>query len=168
MTSTSPKTPSLPGRPAEPGLPDRSWMRDGLCASAPDPDLWFPEQGQSAQPALEVCARCPVTARCLDYVLNFPSIQPGVWGGTTEDQRPVMRRGQVAARRRAAERAAHLARPEVRERRREAEAARRRRLREAATAGDPQAIAALERQRAARAAIRQRAAARRQAPGRAA
>jgi WhiB family transcriptional regulator, redox-sensing transcriptional regulator len=70
-----------------------SWMEHAACASHGDPDLWFPDRGQDdrQQEALGICAACPVRESCLAYVLSMPP-QPGIWGGTTEDQRAKERR----------------------------------------------------------------------------
>jgi WhiB family transcriptional regulator, redox-sensing transcriptional regulator len=65
-----------------------------------DPDLFFPV-GKSG-PALlqideakQVCRRCPVLAECLTWALERPK-QQGVCGGTTEDERAAVRRGEIA------------------------------------------------------------------------
>lgn len=65
------------------GLGD--WTLDALCAQI-DPDLFYPEQGASAEPAKRVCARCPVAWQCLTAALvrNEPH---GVWGGTSPRDR---------------------------------------------------------------------------------
>jgi WhiB family redox-sensing transcriptional regulator len=65
-------------------MPD-DWRRDALCAQV-DPVLFFPESGESVQPAKKVCAQCPVTAECLEYSLAHHE-RYGVWGGTSADQR---------------------------------------------------------------------------------
>jgi WhiB family redox-sensing transcriptional regulator len=95
MTRTTP-TPATPDASSRP-----DWMHQGLCTSAPDPDLWFPEVGQSARPAIAVCARCPVAGACLGYALSLSANPAGVWGGTTEEERRKLRRNRAAARRRA-------------------------------------------------------------------
>lgn len=76
-----------------------SWMQQAVCASHDDPDLWFPEHGQDErqEEALRICATCPVRVACLAYVRSMPP-QPGIWGGTTEDDRIRERRRQTAAR----------------------------------------------------------------------
>jgi WhiB family transcriptional regulator, redox-sensing transcriptional regulator len=76
-----------------------SWMQQAACASHDDPDLWFPEHGQDErqEEALRICATCPVRIACLAYVRSMPP-QPGIWGGTTEDDRIRERRRQTAAR----------------------------------------------------------------------
>jgi WhiB family transcriptional regulator, redox-sensing transcriptional regulator len=85
--------------------PAPSWMERAACAGHDDPDLWFPERGEDErrQQALAICAACPVRPACLAYVLSMPP-QPGIWGGTTEDERR-------QADRHAAERPAWAARP---------------------------------------------------------
>ena len=58
------------------------WMSHGLCAEV-DPDLWFPETGESNREAKAVCRRCPVRDDCLDYALAHDE-RFGIWGGTSE------------------------------------------------------------------------------------
>lgn len=53
--------------------------------------VFFPERGQSAGPAKAVCRGCPVAADCLEYAL-VRGEQHGIWGGTSERQRRVLRR----------------------------------------------------------------------------
>jgi WhiB family redox-sensing transcriptional regulator len=76
------------------------WTLRAACAGADNPDLWFPNQGTSNQPAKNVCARCPVRTDCLDYALDH-QIRFGVWGGRSEKERKTMRgrtqRGEEAA-----------------------------------------------------------------------
>jgi WhiB family redox-sensing transcriptional regulator len=74
-------------------------MQQATCVSHDDPDLWFPEHGQDErqEEALRICATCPVRVACLAYVRSMPP-QPGIWGGTTEDDRIRERRRQTAAR----------------------------------------------------------------------
>lgn len=76
-----------------------SWMEQAACASHEDPDLWFPEHGQDdrQQEALRICAGCTVGTACRAYVTSMPP-QPGIWGGTTEDQRTQDRRRRAAGR----------------------------------------------------------------------
>jgi WhiB family transcriptional regulator, redox-sensing transcriptional regulator len=72
-----------------------SSMDQAACVSHDDPDLWFPDRGDDdrEQEALRICGECPARSACLAYVLSLP-IQPGIWGGTTEDER----RSQLKAR----------------------------------------------------------------------
>lgn len=80
-------------------LKPSAWMEQAACASHDDPDLWFPKPGEDdrQEEALRICAACPVRVACLAYVLSMPP-QPGIWAGTTEDDRIRERRRQAAAR----------------------------------------------------------------------
>jgi WhiB family redox-sensing transcriptional regulator len=81
-----------PGRVKE---PDVDWRDSARCLDE-DPDLFFPIG--SSGPALAqadrakgVCRQCSVLHDCLDWALsNYQD--SGVWGGTTEEERRVMRR----------------------------------------------------------------------------
>lgn len=77
------------------------WMAEALCADDPEPDRWFPHQGQSnhvTQLKL-LCGVCPVCEDCLLYALKSTEILVGVWGGTTSTERRELRR-QVTRERR--------------------------------------------------------------------
>lgn len=65
-------------------LPD--WT-GALCGDPDvDPDLWFPEGRDSAEPAKSICRDCPLRAQCLDWALA--TREPyGVWGGADERER---------------------------------------------------------------------------------
>ena len=84
------------------------WSR-AACSTA-DPELFFPisSSGPAARQvrrAKVICARCEIQRACLDYALNAGSIQ-GVWGGTTERERRLLRqRGRRAGARFAREQA---------------------------------------------------------------
>lgn len=77
--------------------PRRDWRSERACAGV-DPDVFYPTSTSvhEAQPALDVCAQCPVTLDCLAYALrvhrsNFYDF--GVWGRTTPlDRRAIRRR----------------------------------------------------------------------------
>jgi WhiB family redox-sensing transcriptional regulator len=70
---------------------DAPWMEHGLCREV-GMDLFFPEKGESAQPAKAVCRKCPSVTPCLDYALTVDVALHGVWGATDERQRRQMRR----------------------------------------------------------------------------
>jgi WhiB family redox-sensing transcriptional regulator len=78
---------------------DYTWRRESLCRDT-DPDLFFPigttghALTQIAR-AKEVCAECPVNVQCLEFALETNQ-DSGIWGGTSEEERRVMRRAQVA------------------------------------------------------------------------
>jgi hypothetical protein len=66
-------------------MPD--WQSRALCAQV-DPELWFPEKGQTAQAlaAKRICRRCPVQAQCLAAALAGQE-QDGIWGALTYYER---------------------------------------------------------------------------------
>ena len=66
-----------------------AWMRDALCAEHPKLD-WFAGRADAQAAAKAVCAACLVRAECLDHALEAGEV--GVWGGTDERERRVMRR----------------------------------------------------------------------------
>jgi WhiB family transcriptional regulator, redox-sensing transcriptional regulator len=72
-----------------------SWHDAAACRGA-DPELFFPVGAtESALPrvaaAKQVCRACPVQAQCLAWALDN-DVADGVWGGTTADERVVIRR----------------------------------------------------------------------------
>ena len=69
--------------------PPPAWYADAICSQV-DPELWFPEGGQSPRGAKEICATCPVLDLCRDYALADPTLD-GVWGGTTLRERQAIR-----------------------------------------------------------------------------
>ncbi|MEO5899680.1 MAG: WhiB family transcriptional regulator [Ilumatobacteraceae bacterium] len=83
---------------------DYSWRRDALCRDT-DPDLFFPvgTTGYALvqiERAKQVCGECPANQACLDYALetNQDSV---ICGGTSEEERRVLRRRYVASHRQA-------------------------------------------------------------------
>lgn len=74
------------------------WVDDAACLTA-DPELWYIDKGGSADPALRVCASCPVLDACFEYAVDTAE-RFGVWGGMTERQRDRYRRGDDETRRR--------------------------------------------------------------------
>jgi len=65
------------------------WRQRAACLSA-DPDLFFPDRGESAEPARQVCAQCPVRQPCLEFAISH-GIMHGIWGGLTERERRALR-----------------------------------------------------------------------------
>jgi WhiB family transcriptional regulator, redox-sensing transcriptional regulator len=70
------------------------WMPQGACQGE-DPELFFPIAATGpalaqAIAAKKVCFRCGVRAACLSYALA--TLQAGIWGGTTQEERQAMRR----------------------------------------------------------------------------
>ena len=85
---------ALPGGGVAPADAAREVWTSALCAQV-DPELFFPETGQSAAPAKAVCAACPVRELCLTTF--GPLVDHGVVGGLTADQRRTQRRDQRPA-----------------------------------------------------------------------
>jgi len=79
------------------------WRELAACRGT-DLEVFFPERGESAGPARQVCARCPVRQPCLDYAITN-RITHGIWGGLTERERRALRSGWVGAARRERDRA---------------------------------------------------------------
>jgi WhiB family redox-sensing transcriptional regulator len=59
--------------------------RDGKCAGL-DPELFFPERGESTREAKEVCRGCKSRGECLEFALQNGE-KFGVWGGLSERER---------------------------------------------------------------------------------
>ena len=100
---------SQPTRESEAPMPFAAdhlaeWWSLAACQHA-DPDLFFPVSGMGpgrAQlvGAKAVCDRCPVRSDCLRYALAAGPVQ-GIWGGTSEDERRLLRQREAKARVRA-------------------------------------------------------------------
>jgi len=67
---------------------DVAWKADAKCRGIA-PALFFPERGGESRAAQEICASCPVKEPCAAAGLWETH---GIWGGTTEHQRRVIRR----------------------------------------------------------------------------
>jgi len=89
-------TPVATGPALAIGLPpiedDVDWREHALCAQV-DPELFYPDLGQSAAPAKRICGACEVRTECLSYAMAHGELF-GVWGGTTEVDRKLMRRAR--------------------------------------------------------------------------
>ena len=62
-----------------------AWHDLARCAET-DPEMFFPEKGESVRPAKRVCAGCEVRAECLQDALDRGE-RFGVWGGLSERER---------------------------------------------------------------------------------
>lgn len=75
-------------------MPD--WRLRAACLHE-GADLFFPDAkghpdgtaGQQIGSAKQVCGRCPVRARCLDWALS-QGVAFGIWGGRTAAERRAM------------------------------------------------------------------------------
>jgi WhiB family redox-sensing transcriptional regulator len=66
------------------------WYADAACLRV-DPDLFFPEKGETDEEAKAVCGGCDVRAECLAYALERRNLV-GVWGATNANERDKRRR----------------------------------------------------------------------------
>jgi len=71
-----------------------AWTEQALCAQV-DPDLFFPDKGDSPRQAKRICAGCEVRADCLAEALDRGE-RWGVWGGLSERERRALRRRNAA------------------------------------------------------------------------
>lgn len=65
------------------------WMDRAVCANGEhDPELWWPERGQTAALARQLCATCPVVGDCRDHFTGLPARmqQAGIWAGLPAEQ----------------------------------------------------------------------------------
>jgi WhiB family transcriptional regulator, redox-sensing transcriptional regulator len=75
----------------------KSWADDAACHEPSiDPELFFPvsDSAPSARElaaAKAICAHCQVAAQCLDWALRAGE-SAGIWGGTTPEERRLLRR----------------------------------------------------------------------------
>ena len=94
----------LPTRSEALSAADDDWRDLAACRDT-DPDLFFPvgttgpavEQIDSAK---AVCTECDAQEECLDLAV-VTNQDSGVWGGTSEEERRVLRRQHVARQKRA-------------------------------------------------------------------
>ena len=89
-------TPHLTGRPAVLTIADLRTASDGglsgAACTAADPDLFFPEDGDTfgERRAKAICAACPVRAACLAAAIERGE-PVGVFGGLNEQERGLPR-----------------------------------------------------------------------------
>lgn len=74
------------------------WFDQAACQSyaermgGPARDrIFFPARGETTTKARQICAECPVSDQCLEWAL-VTGQKYGVWAGTSERQRRVLRR----------------------------------------------------------------------------
>lgn len=61
-----------------------------------DTRIFFPARGEPCAAAQAVCGSCPVARECLEYGVETDSL--GIWGGTSERKRAMIRREERAGR----------------------------------------------------------------------
>lgn len=83
-------------------LASDEWRQYAACRDT-NPDLFFPVG--TTGPAIEqiasakaICAECPAREDCLEYALATNQ-DSGIWGGTSEEERRVLRRQYQASKR---------------------------------------------------------------------
>jgi WhiB family transcriptional regulator, redox-sensing transcriptional regulator len=86
-------TDTNPGRSTGAGRTD--WRDRASCLRL-NPELFFPVSTTGAsrteiEAARRVCQTCPVLAPCLRWALDLGAVS-GIWGGTTEEERRLLRR----------------------------------------------------------------------------
>jgi len=86
-------------RPRTPAMSALGGWRDRAACRGTDLAVFFPGRGESAEPARQICARCPVRQPCLDYALSH-GIVHGIWSGLAERDRRAPRTRHVGAARR--------------------------------------------------------------------
>lgn len=70
--------------------PGNGWRSAGACISA-NTLTFFPRNRKQRLEALRYCGICLVRGDCLKYALDN-SIEFGIYGGKTEDERKIMLR----------------------------------------------------------------------------
>lgn len=64
---------------------ESNWQDFAVCAQI-DPELHYPDKGQSTREAKKICLSCDVSSFCLAYALENDE-KFGVWGGLSEFER---------------------------------------------------------------------------------
>jgi WhiB family redox-sensing transcriptional regulator len=75
-----------------------NWRDQAACGDT-DPDLFFPigttgPALRQIDEAKRICQGCPARTPCLDWALNH-GVAFGIWGGTTEEERRILRTAPV-------------------------------------------------------------------------
>lgn len=71
-------------------MEDADWIDEAVCLGV-NPNLFYPERGESTREAKQVCASCPVQRECLEYaVQNVEKF--GIWGMMSERERRKVRK----------------------------------------------------------------------------
>lgn len=74
---------------------EEAWRTRANCRGV-DPELFYPEPGESSAPAKAVCRDCIVRLACLEYAISQHEVR-GVWGGTAERERRELTRKRKLA-----------------------------------------------------------------------
>lgn len=84
------------------GGDEKDWRNEALCRDT-DPDQFFPvgmtlDVVRRVDAAKAVCNACPVREACLQYAVETNQ-DTGIWGGTSEEERRILRKVWLARRR---------------------------------------------------------------------
>lgn len=71
------------------------WFLYATCREV-DPDIFYPDKGESVALAKKICAVCPVVDRCLDHAIDANEAW-GVWGGLSRRERQAVTGGRRAS-----------------------------------------------------------------------
>jgi WhiB family redox-sensing transcriptional regulator len=72
-----------------------TWQDFARCAEV-DPEIFFPEKGQSVNDPSKICRGCEVRTPCLEYALEKGE-RYGFWGGMSErERRRILRQREEA------------------------------------------------------------------------
>jgi WhiB family redox-sensing transcriptional regulator len=82
--------------------PMTDWRNAAACTDLPL-EIFFPKPGpklyKQTQQAKAICESCPVSVDCLEYAMSFVRgryiMLPGIYGGTTEQERWKLARTHV-------------------------------------------------------------------------
>lgn len=66
----------------------KHWREQSVCFNHPNPDLWYPEEGDTygEEAAIAQCRTCPIRRKCLSHAMVNDE-EFGVWGGKTREER---------------------------------------------------------------------------------
>ena len=103
MTTARPRHRTLPA----PARFAARWQARAACRGARI-EVFFPGRGEAAGPARQVCARCSVCQRCLEFAVSN-RIVSGIWGGLTGPERRALQSDWLRAARRDRDRALRAA-----------------------------------------------------------
>jgi len=87
-----------PRIPASPARFAARWRERAACRGARI-EVFFPGRGETAGPARQVCARCPVRQQCLEFAVSNRIVY-GIWGGLTGPERRALQSDWLRAARR--------------------------------------------------------------------
>ena len=94
MTAAGPRHRTL----AAPARFAARWREQAACRGARI-EVFFPGRGETAGPARQVCAQCPVRQQCLEFAVSNRIVY-GIWGGLTGPERRALQPGWLRAARR--------------------------------------------------------------------